>query len=58
VLVREVVAERDQVDEVVGMEMADDDRIQVARLRRRHEARERALAELEEDSRAGRTDKV
>jgi hypothetical protein len=43
------VAERDEVDEVVGVEVADQDRAQLARLDRGDEPREGALAEIEQD---------
>ena len=45
----EVVAERHEVDEVVGMEMAHDDGIELARLDRAGQVRERTLAEVEDD---------
>jgi hypothetical protein len=43
------MAKRDEVDEVVGMEVADQDRVQRARLDRADQAREGALAEVEQD---------
>ncbi len=53
-LVAEVVPQRDEIDEVVRMEMADEDCREVARLELSHEARERALAQIEQDrGRAG-----
>jgi hypothetical protein len=48
-LVREVMPERDEVDEVVGVEMAHHDRGQRARLELRGQARKGALAQIEED---------
>ena len=46
---QEVVAERDEIDEVIGMEVADDDRPEGARLERSGQVRERPLAEIEHD---------
>ena len=43
--------QRDEVDEMVGMEMADDDGVEQARVEQPGEPRERALAEIEQETR-------
>ena len=50
-LIAQVMAQRDEVDEVVRVEMADDDRIERGRIERVREAGERTLAEVEEHAR-------
>ena len=47
------MAQRDEVDEVVGVEMADDDRRQQAWLQRGRQIREGALAQIEQQGGAG-----
>src|SRR6185436_13588165 len=54
-LVRQVVPQRHEIDEVVGVEVAHDDRVEGARLDRRGQARKRALPEVQEDRRLPRT---
>jgi hypothetical protein len=50
-LVAEVVAQRDEVDEVVGVEMGDRDGIEVLGPDLGEQARERSLTEIEEELR-------
>ena len=45
----QVEPERDQVHEVVRMQMADDDRIEVRRVQQPRQPRERALAQVQEE---------
>ena len=45
------MAKRDQVDEVIGVEVADDDRIEIARIAERHHPANDALAAVDEDRR-------
>ena len=56
--VAEVMAEGDQVDEVVGMEVADDDGVEISRIELARESRKRSLAEVEQDRRRAAPDQV
>jgi hypothetical protein len=53
-----VVAECDQVDEMVGMKMADQDRVERARLDLCSQPRERALPKVEHDRGGSRSQEV
>jgi len=53
---RHQVAERHEVDVVVRVEVADDDRVQLARVLDRHQAADHALAAVHEDRRRGGLD--
>ncbi len=57
-LIAEVVAERYEVDEVVGMEVADDDRVEVGRIEEPSQPGERAVAEVEQKARSLVTDQI
>jgi hypothetical protein len=52
------VAERDEVDEVIRVEVADQHRIELARLDRPDESGERSLAEVEQDRRVSPANEV
>ena len=45
------MAQGDEIDEVIGMEMADDDRVERGRIERVREPGERSLTEVEEHAR-------
>ncbi len=54
----EVMTQRHEIDEVIRMEVADQDRVDRARLDRRREPGEGPLTEVEDDGRRARTDQV
>ena len=51
-LIAQVVAERDEVDVVIGMEVADHHRLRVGGVDQAGQPRERALTEIEHEARA------
>ncbi len=57
-LVAQVVTQRDEVDEVVRVEVADDDRVERARVDVTGQPREGALAEVEDEARAVEAEQV
>src|SRR3954454_20448312 len=57
-LIAEVVAQRDQIDEMVRVEVAHQDGVELAWLDRGGEPRERPLAQVEQDVRRRRLDEV
>jgi hypothetical protein len=52
------MAQGDQIDEVIRVEMADGDQIEGGRVEGRREPREAALAEVEDERRPARPDEV
>ena len=57
-LIAKVMAQRHEVDEVIGVEVADDDRIDGRRIDQPGQPRERALAEVEQKARAIGSQKI
>ena len=57
-VVPQVVTEGDEIDEVVGVEVADHDRRDVLRLRLAEDALERPVPEVEQDARRSLADEV
>src|SRR6188472_83108 len=54
----QVMAQGDEIDEVIGMEMADDDRVERGRIERVRKSGERSLTEVEEHARITVTEQV
>jgi hypothetical protein len=58
VLPAEIVAKSHQIDEMVGVEVADDDCVEATRVDRRRKPCERSLAQIEQDAGIAEPDQV